>query len=234
MAFGLGAVHARAAVVRRRDRLAQLRAADAGRAARKGRAGRVLHVLVRQLAAHPSVRPRLGRAISRPRAGGDRRAHAGVRVRARRREDPRSPRGDGRPVPDRGRQRLRRLAGLRQQLLARPLLRGCRGAATASPLRRGGLRRVGEGHSAAADRSRGHRGGCGLVSVDAGGVYAPADWDTLGSPETYVGLRPGGGLCVSGRPGARPQSRLRGASSPWTSTTGRSQETGRSEHSRPS
>ena len=27
----------------------------------------------------------------------------------------------------------------------------------------------------------------GLVSVDAGGVYAPADWETLGSPETYVG-----------------------------------------------
>jgi Thioredoxin like C-terminal domain/AhpC/TSA family len=26
-----------------------------------------------------------------------------------------------------------------------------------------------------------------LVSVDAGGVYAPADWEALGSPETYVG-----------------------------------------------
>ena len=27
----------------------------------------------------------------------------------------------------------------------------------------------------------------GLVSVDADGVYVPADWETLGSPETYVG-----------------------------------------------
>ncbi len=44
-------------------------------------------------------------------------------------------------------------------VLARPLLRGRRGADTASPLRRGGLRAVGEGHPAAADRSRGHRGG---------------------------------------------------------------------------
>jgi Thioredoxin like C-terminal domain/AhpC/TSA family len=26
-----------------------------------------------------------------------------------------------------------------------------------------------------------------LVSVDADGIYAPADWETLGSPETYVG-----------------------------------------------
>jgi thiol-disulfide isomerase/thioredoxin len=26
-----------------------------------------------------------------------------------------------------------------------------------------------------------------LVSVDTGGVYTPADWETLGSPETYVG-----------------------------------------------
>jgi thiol-disulfide isomerase/thioredoxin len=29
--------------------------------------------------------------------------------------------------------------------------------------------------------------GRGLVSVDARGVEAPADWDTLGSPETYLG-----------------------------------------------
>src|SRR3954452_9258304 len=32
-------------------------------------------------------------------------------------------------------------------------------------------------------------GGVGdeLSAVDAGGVYAPADWDNLGSPETYLG-----------------------------------------------
>ena len=38
----------------------------------------------------------------------------------------------------------------------------------------------------------------GFVSVDAGGVYAPADWETLGSPETYVGYARGSGLASPG------------------------------------
>jgi hypothetical protein len=38
----------------------------------------------------------------------------------------------------------------------------------------------------------------GLVSVDAGGVYAPADWDTLGSPETYVGYARAAGFASPG------------------------------------
>jgi hypothetical protein len=38
----------------------------------------------------------------------------------------------------------------------------------------------------------------GLVSVDAGGVYAPADWDTLGSPETYVGYARAAGFASDG------------------------------------
>jgi hypothetical protein len=38
----------------------------------------------------------------------------------------------------------------------------------------------------------------GLVSVDAGGVYAPADWDTLGSPETYVGYARASGFASPG------------------------------------
>ena len=37
-----------------------------------------------------------------------------------------------------------------------------------------------------------------LVSVDAGGVYAPADWDTLGSPETYVGYARASGFASPG------------------------------------
>lgn len=37
-----------------------------------------------------------------------------------------------------------------------------------------------------------------LVSVDAGGVYAPADWDTLGSPETYVGYARAAGFASPG------------------------------------
>jgi len=38
----------------------------------------------------------------------------------------------------------------------------------------------------------------GLVSVDAGGVYAPADWDILGSPETYVGYARAAGFASPG------------------------------------
>jgi Thioredoxin like C-terminal domain len=38
----------------------------------------------------------------------------------------------------------------------------------------------------------------GLVSVDADGVYAPADWDTLGSPETYVGYARAAGFASPG------------------------------------
>src|SRR3954454_17423491 len=66
--------------------MAQLRAADVHRPPREGRGGPVLHLLVRQLAANPAVRPRVGRAIPKRRAGGDRRALTGVPLRARRRE----------------------------------------------------------------------------------------------------------------------------------------------------
>jgi thioredoxin family protein len=38
----------------------------------------------------------------------------------------------------------------------------------------------------------------GLVSVDTGGVYSPADWDTLGSPETYVGYARTSGFASPG------------------------------------
>jgi hypothetical protein len=37
-----------------------------------------------------------------------------------------------------------------------------------------------------------------LVSVDTGGVYAPADWGTLGSPETYVGYARAAGFASPG------------------------------------
>ena len=38
----------------------------------------------------------------------------------------------------------------------------------------------------------------GLVSADAGGVYAPADWESLGSPETYVGHARAAGFASPG------------------------------------
>ena len=52
-----------AARLRRRDRLAQLGAADAGGAARPGRAGRLLDVHLHQLAAHAGLRPGVGREV---------------------------------------------------------------------------------------------------------------------------------------------------------------------------
>ena len=52
-----------AGVVRRRDRLAQLRAADAGGASRPRRPRRLLDLHLRQLAAHAAVRPGLGREV---------------------------------------------------------------------------------------------------------------------------------------------------------------------------
>jgi hypothetical protein len=38
----------------------------------------------------------------------------------------------------------------------------------------------------------------GLSSVNADGVYAPADWETLGSPETYVGYARASGFASPG------------------------------------
>jgi hypothetical protein len=37
-----------------------------------------------------------------------------------------------------------------------------------------------------------------LAPVDAGGVYLAADWDTLGSPETYIGYARAGGFASPG------------------------------------
>ena len=70
-----------------------------------------------------AVRPRVGGAVRRPGPRRRRRPHAGVPVRAGRRQ--RHPRGggDGRPLPGRARPRLRGLGRLRQPLLARGLHR---------------------------------------------------------------------------------------------------------------
>jgi thiol-disulfide isomerase/thioredoxin len=38
----------------------------------------------------------------------------------------------------------------------------------------------------------------GLVSVEPDGIYLPADWDTLGSPETYVGYARATGFASAG------------------------------------
>ena len=110
------------AVARRRHGVAELATVDDRAAARPGRRRGLLDLHLHQLAAHAPVRSRVGTAYRR-RAGRHRRAHPRVRHRARRRQRPPCREGDGPRVPDRRRQRLRDLAGVRQPLLAGAVLR---------------------------------------------------------------------------------------------------------------
>ena len=142
-------------VVRPCDELAQLGAADAGRAARSCRARRLLDVHVRQLAAHAPVPAGVGGEVRGCRIDHRRRAHPRVRLRARPRATswPQSS-NLGVALPDRGRQRLRGLERVRQPLLAGGLHRRRRGQAPLPPLRRGRVRPDRDGDPAAARRRR--------------------------------------------------------------------------------
>ena len=178
----------RLAFARRRDRVAQFAAVDAGRPARQGRARRLLDLYLHQLAAHTPLRPRVGREIQGSRSGGDRRAHAGVLVRARPRQ--RAPGGAGHAgrVSDRDRQRLCDLAAPSTTIIGRR---------STSPMRRAvfGIITSARAHTRCRKWSSSNcwpRPECGdggqeLVAVDARGAEAAADWDSLKSPETYVG-----------------------------------------------
>src|SRR5215213_6877014 len=84
----------------------------------------------------------------------DRGPHARVRIRAERRERGRGRQGDGGRLPDRARQRLRRLGRLRQPLLAGAVHSGWAGTDPLPPLRRGRVCHVGDGRSAATPRGR--------------------------------------------------------------------------------
>ena len=107
-----------------------------------------------QLAAHARLGARVGREVRGSGAGRGRRPHAGVPVRARRRQRPRAVQGDAGRVSDRARPRLRGLARVRQQLLAGRVHRRRGGADPAQPLRRGRLRGVRAGRPDAAARRR--------------------------------------------------------------------------------
>ena len=62
--------------------LAQFAAVEGGRPAREGRPRRLLDLYLYQLAAHAALCPCVGREVQGSGSGGDRRALAGVRVRA--------------------------------------------------------------------------------------------------------------------------------------------------------
>ena len=176
------------ALVRGRDRLAECGTADAGGAARPGRPRRLLDLHLRQLAAHAALRPRLGCEVRGPGADHHRRPHPGVRLRARPRQHRRPGPRAARALPDRRRQRLRRLADLRQPLLARRLHRRCAGPHPLPPLRRGRVRDAGDGHPAAPG-SRPARPTWTRIwcpSTPSAPKWRPTI-ETLRSPETYLG-----------------------------------------------
>ena len=92
----------------------------------------------------------------------------------------------GRRLPGRHRQRLRHLAVVREPVLA--------GASTSSiGDGRVRFRHFGEGSYEEIERAIQELLGVdeATVRVDAGGLAEAADWDTLGSPETYVGYARG-------------------------------------------
>ena len=156
--------------------------------ARTRRPRRLLDLHLHQLAADAAVRPRLGREVRGRRPDGRRRPHAGVRVRARRRQHRRADARARRRVPGRDRQRLRRLARLRQPLLAGGLPRRRRGPDPLPPLRRGRVRDDRDGHPAAAARRRRRRTSTRIwCRSSRAGLEVAADWRTLQSPETYIG-----------------------------------------------
>ena len=107
-------------------------------------------------------------------------------------------------VPDRGRQRVRGLAGLRQRVLARPLLRRRRrdGSGITTSARRTTSARSGSS-SSCSPRREATTSTSDLVSVEPDGVYLAADWAHAASRRRPTSATPG-----------PPASPRRAASSP--------------------
>ena len=156
-----------------------------------------------------------------PGADHDRRPHPGVRLRARPRQHHHpGPRAE-RALPDRRRQRLRRLERLRQPLLAGRLPRRWQGRIR--------YHHFGEGEYAMTEmviqqlllEAGATNVDPDLVSVDPVGLEVAADYQTLRSPETYLGYGQATGMAVAGRPPRRCGARLRRRHPACGSTSGR-------------
>ena len=181
------------------DRVAGLRAADAGRSPRTRRPDRLRHVHLHQLAAHAPVRARLGGkyreqglvvvGIQTPEFEFEQNLDS---VRASGGEGQRTRLAGGRRQP------LRDLAGVEQPLLARPVLRRPRRSHSPPPLRRRAVRTVRASDPTAAgsraagpgDRRRRRRRGRGRL----GAPEQPGD---------VPGLRAHRQLRITGRRRAR-------------------------------
>ena len=164
-------------LVRWRERLAQLRAADARGPPRPSRPRRLLDLHLHQLAAHPPVSSGLGREIRGRRPDHHRRAYARVRLRARPRQRRRAVARLRRRVPGRHRQRLRRLAALREPLLAGAVHRRRRGPHPLPPFRRGRVRDDRDGRSSSCSSTPVRTTSTRTWSpVEPRGLEVAADW----------------------------------------------------------
>lgn len=135
-----------------------------------------------QLAPHSAVRSRLGRRLSRRRVDRDRRAHAGVLVRARHRSGATGLAGAGDRLPDCGDSDYAVWRAFDNHYWPALYL-----VDTDSFIRD---HHFGEGRYEESKRTMQRLLGIerALVSVEAMGVEAQADWDHLRSPETYLGF----------------------------------------------
>ena len=199
----------RLSVAVRRRRMAELAAADSREPERQSRAGRFLDLLLHQLPAHNSLRPRLGGKIQGSRACRDRRACAGIRLRAERRQCAAAPSRSENRLSGRDRQRLQDLARVRQRILAGALLHRRPGPHSSSPFRRRRLRRIRARDPAASRRSRRQRRAAGLVASTASGAEAAPSKGDDKSPETYIGYDRGGEFRLAGRHRRRREPPLR-------------------------
>ena len=208
--------------------MAKLAAVDAGRLARKSRPGRRLDVHLHQLAAHASLCPRLGREIQGSGLGGDRRAQPEFAF-EKNVDNVRRAAQEMRVII-----RSRSITTLRYGVLSRTSI----GPPSISSMRRDAFDITSSARANTNSRNgpfsncwpRPEDDGIGreLVSVDAHGVEAAADWGSLKSPENYVGYErtenfasPGGAASDQRRVYAVP-ARLRlnqwALSGDWTMT----------------